>query len=80
MPNHLKQVHVDQVMKHKQDTGKSNPEFGLDKSGIAGFPKADDEEEKTSTEDKEKDDDMEVDKPKETDGKKTYQKYIFLNN
>jgi len=69
VPNHLKQVHVDQVMKHKQDTGKSNPEFGLDKSGIAGYPKADDEEEKTSTEDKEKDDDMEVDKPKETDDK-----------
>ena len=71
MPNHLKQVHIDQVMKHKQETGASNPEFGLDKSGIAGYPKPDndeDQETEKTTDEKEKDketDDMEVDKPKE---------------
>ena len=56
-------------MKHKSETGKSNPEFGLDKSGIAGYPKPPGEDEKTDEKEKEKDDDMEVDKPKETEGK-----------
>ena len=69
VPNHLKQVHIDQVMKHKSETGKSNPEFGLDKSGIAGYPKPPGEDEKTDEKEKEKDDDMEVDKPKESEGK-----------
>lgn len=59
VPNHLKNAHVDQVMKHKAETGTSDPEFGLDKSGIAGY--------KTETTEKvgnDKDDEsMEVDKP-----------------
>lgn len=37
VPNHLKNAHVEEVMKHKAETGKSDPEFGLDKSGIAGY-------------------------------------------
>ena len=59
VPNHLKNAHVDQVMKHKAETGKSDPEFGLDKSGIAGY-----KTETTEKESNEKDDEsMEVDKP-----------------
>ena len=59
-------------MKHKSESGKSNPEFGLDKSGIAGYPKApDSENEKTDEKDK-ADEGMEVDKPKEAEGNDFY--------
>jgi len=57
VPNHLKSAHIEQVMKNKEETGKSNPEFGLDKSGIAGYIKEDNQ-------DKDQDS-MEVDKPTE---------------
>ena len=58
VPNHLKTAHIDQVMKHKEETGKSNPEFNLEKSGIAGYNKTDQESD-------DKEDSMEIDKPKE---------------
>lgn len=59
VPNHLKNAHVDQVMKHKAETGKSDPEFGLDKSGIAGYKTESTEKEGNDKEDES----MEVDKP-----------------
>ena len=69
-------------MKHKSESGKSNPEFGLDKSGIAGYPKApDSENEKTDEKDK-ADEGMEVDKPKEAEGNDSYkrlEKYLKNN-
>jgi SWI/SNF related-matrix-associated actin-dependent regulator of chromatin subfamily C len=37
IPTHIENAHVDAVMKHKEDTGKCNPAFGLDKAGIAGY-------------------------------------------
>ena len=49
--NNLKEWHVfDQVEEQAKETGKIDPEFGLDTSGIAGTAKIKKEEEETKME------------------------------
>ena len=62
IPSHIQQAHQDQVMKHKEETGKCDPEFGLDKAGIAGY--------KGKNEEKESTDGMEVDNKENGTGNK----------
>ena len=57
---HFTAAHQESVLKHKEETGKCDPEFGLDKAGIAGY--------KMKTEGSVEDangSDMETDTPKE---------------
>ena len=69
IPSHIQQAHVDQVMKHKEETGKCDPEFGLDKAGIAGY--------KGKNEEKESSEGMEVDNKENGTGDS--QKLIRIN-
>lgn len=50
VPTAIEEAHKDAVMKHKEATGKCDPEHGLDEAGIAGVKRdAESMEEKMDT-------------------------------
>lgn len=69
IPTHIEQAHVEAVIKNKEETGRCDPEFGLDKAGIAGY-KSKQNDDTGST-------DMEVDAPKEN-GKLRHELYYCI--